>query len=300
MTVCRGQRYRPPRGAFLLRAVWRCAAIRSRARHWIAALVSLLSLVGAPAAHGMELPRGARPPQQAVASAHPVATAAGMEILAAGGNAFDAAVAVSAALAVVEPYSSGIGGGGFMLIHDPTAGEVVALDYRETAPSGAHRDMFLDAHGEVDAEASIHSALAAGVPGTVRGMAALHDRYGTLPWAELIQPAIDLAENGFELDPWTAGKIAEYDAKFAAVDELFREQIEFRLYFQGGPGDRMTIPDLASTLRRIAEQAPGLGILTSGSAMDPVLYPHLVEGGLIADVIANIASLDPVMGEVDR
>ena len=120
----------------MLRAVWRCAAIRSRARHWIAALVSLLSLVGAPAAQGMEVPRAARPPQQAVASAHPLATAAGMEILAAGGNAFDAAVAVSAALAVVEPYSSGIGGGGFWLLHRARDGRQVMLSETDEVLEG--------------------------------------------------------------------------------------------------------------------------------------------------------------------
>ena len=87
-------------------------------------------------------------------------------------------------------------------------------------------------------------------------MAAAHERFGSLPWADLVQPAIDLAQNGFEIDPWTAGSFGKYGEKFAALDERFREQVEFKLYFEGESGDRLKIPDLAGTLRRIAEQGP--------------------------------------------
>ena len=191
-----------------------------------------------------------------VAAPEAQAAEVGAAILRKGGNAVDAAIAVQFAISVTNAIGAGLGGGGFMLIHDPVTGDVVALDYRETAPAAAHRDMFLDENGTVDHELSLHSALASGVAGTVRGMAAAHARYGSLPWADLIQPAIDLAENGFEIDPWTAGSFTKYGEKFAVLDERFREQIEFRLYFSGGSGDRLKIPDLAATLRRIAEEGP--------------------------------------------
>jgi len=106
-----------------------------------------------------------RPPDAAIASAHPLATQAGMEILAAGGNAFDAAVAVSAALAVVEPYSSGIGGGGFWLLHRESDGFEVMVDGREKAPLAATRNMYLDTRGNVVPGLSVDGALAAGIPG---------------------------------------------------------------------------------------------------------------------------------------
>lgn len=131
-------------------------------------LVWLLLLAVAAAAQGMEVPRAARPPQQAVASAHPLATAAGLETLNAGGNAFDAAVAVSAALAVVEPYSSGIGGGGFWLLHRARDGRQVMLDGRERAPLAARRDMYLDGSGEVVPGPSMDRPLAAAIPGEDR------------------------------------------------------------------------------------------------------------------------------------
>ncbi|HIP53280.1 MAG TPA: gamma-glutamyltransferase, partial [Chromatiales bacterium] len=105
------------------------------------------------------------PPQAAIASAHPLATEAGMEILAEGGNAFDAAVAVSAVLAVVEPYSSGLGGGGFWLLHRARDGREVMVDGRERAPLAAHRDMYLDDSGAVVPRLSIDGPLAAGIPG---------------------------------------------------------------------------------------------------------------------------------------
>ncbi len=249
-----------------------------------AALISLVFGCGTMHQSAPVLERGA------VAAPESQAARVGGEILRRGGNAVDAAIAVQFAISTTNAIGAGIGGGGFMLIHDPDAGEVVALDYRETAPRGADRDMFLDEHGEVDPQLSVHTALAAGVPGTVRGMAALHQRYGTLPWADLIQPAIDLAEDGFEIDPWTAGKIVEYGAKFAAVDERFREQIEFQLYFQGGPGDRMTIPDLARTLRRIAEEGPDEFYV--GRTADLIVEEMARGGGLITR--EDLASYRPV------
>jgi gamma-glutamyltranspeptidase/glutathione hydrolase len=124
-----------------------------------------------------------------VASAHPLATQAGEAVLARGGNAFDAAVAVAAALAVVEPFSSGLGGGGFFLLHRAADGRDVVIDARETAPGAASRDMYLDAKGEPDSRASLDGARAAAIPGLVAGLDHLASRYGTRPVAELLAPA---------------------------------------------------------------------------------------------------------------
>ena len=139
------------------------------------------------------------PGKAAIASAHPLATEAGMEILARGGNAFDAAVAVSAALAVVEPKGSGLGGGGFYLLHRASDGRQVFLDAREVAPSAATRDMYLDAAGNVVDGLSTRSAKAAGIPGEPAAFEHLARNYGRLPLATSMAPAIRLAREGYPL-----------------------------------------------------------------------------------------------------
>ncbi len=153
----------------------------------------------------------AAPPAAAIASAHPLATDAGLEILAQGGNAFDAAVAVTAAIAVVEPAGSGLGGGGFWLLHRAKDGFEVMVDGRERAPLAAHRDMYLDADGEPVRERSLNGPLAAAIPGTPAGIVHLAQRYGTLPLADSLAPAIRLARDGF------------------AVDDHYRALMRFRL-----------------------------------------------------------------------
>jgi gamma-glutamyltranspeptidase/glutathione hydrolase len=140
-------------------------------------------------------------PQQAVASAHPLATQAGMEILHQGGNAFDAAVAVSATLAVVEPYSSGIGGGGFWLLHRVSDNSTVMVDGREVAPLNAFRDMYLKKNGKVDPRTSIDGPLAAGIPGEPAALDYIANHYGKLPLARSLAPAIRAARNGFKVTP---------------------------------------------------------------------------------------------------
>ncbi|HHL32300.1 MAG TPA: gamma-glutamyltransferase, partial [Oceanospirillales bacterium] len=137
------------------------------------------------------------PNNPAIATAHPMATAAGYEILAKGGNAFDAAVAISAVLSVVEPESSGIGGGGFWLLHDVKNDKNVMVDAREQAPAAAHRDMYLDEDGNVDRDLAINGPLSAGIPGNVAAMTHIVKNYGKLSLAEDLAPAIKIAKQGF-------------------------------------------------------------------------------------------------------
>ena len=136
------------------------------------------------------------PNSYAVVTAHRLATQAGEEILNAGGNAFDAAVAVSAALAVVQPYGSGIGGGGFWLIHDARTGEDIVIDGREVAPLAATKDMYLDADGNLTGK-SINGPLAAGIPGVVAALEYITEYYGSLPFSQNLEPAIRYAREGF-------------------------------------------------------------------------------------------------------
>ncbi|WP_462319829.1 gamma-glutamyltransferase [Halochromatium sp.] len=194
----------------------------------------------------------AQPPAIAVASAHPAATDAGLEIIAAGGNAFDAAVTVSAVLAVVEPYSSGIGGGGFWLLHQASTGKDVMIDGRERAPLAAHRDLYLDDAGELIPGASLNGPLAAGIPGEPAALVHIAEQYGRLPLTESLAPAIRLAREGF------------------AVDEVYRRMATWRSeVLRASPaaaaqflvdgevpelGSRIRQPDLAAVLEAIAAQ----------------------------------------------
>lgn len=192
------------------------------------------------------------PPATAVASAHPLATQAGHEILTAGGNAFDAAVAVSAALAVVEPYSSGLGGGGFWLLHRTADGFEVMIDGRERAPLAASRNMYLDGKGEVVSGASIDGPLSAGIPGEPAALVHLAQRYGRLPLTKSLAPAIRYARAGFAVDEHYR-KLARF--RFAV---LKRSPTAVGIFLQDGEvpsiGYRIQQPELAETLEALAEQ----------------------------------------------
>ncbi len=220
----------------------------------------LLVLAAWLAGCGSEAPAPARDLQPVergvVAAPERRAAAVGAEILAAGGNAVDAAVAVHFALAVTFPSAGNIGGGGFALVRDPM-GPVYALDFRETAPSEAHPDLFLDKAGNVVPGKSLWSGAAVGVPGSVRGMWELHRRFGSLPWKDLLAPAIRLAEEGFELDPWTAESFARAAKRYREVDEPWAERIDFARWFHGEAGETFRQPQLAETLRKIAAEGPG-------------------------------------------
>ncbi len=221
---------RPHTGAFLVRA----------------ALIGL-ALMAVAGAHAFE-----RPPAAAIASAHPLATAAGHEILAAGGNAFDAAVAVSAALAVVEPYSSGLGGGGFWLLHRARDGLEVMIDGRERAPRAAHRDMYLDENGAAITDLSINGPLAAGIPGTPAALVFLAHKYGQLPLRQSLTPAVLLAESGFPVDR-IYRRLAQF--RIEALRDSPAAAQTFLVAGQVPPeGHLLRQPELAETLATLATQ----------------------------------------------
>jgi gamma-glutamyltranspeptidase/glutathione hydrolase len=252
------------------------------------ALAALTALVTVPSACGRHtlaglVPGGwryASPPPPVVGrhamvvSEHPLSSEVGAEILRRGGNAIDAAVAVGFAQAVVNPRAGNIGGGGF-LVYRTADGHTYALDYRETAPAAATRDMYLDSLGELT-DRSVLGALAAGVPGSVAGLWEMHRRFGRLPWRELVQPAIDLAR-GHALDSVRARVIG------ANREDLARFPSSAAVFLRGGEapsaGDTLRQPDLARTLERIAEQ--GADGFYRGETADLIVAQMRRSGGII-------------------
>src|SRR5262245_2528539 len=193
-----------------------------------------------------------------VASQEARATRIGVDILQKGGNAVDAAVAVAFALAVTHPQAGNLGGGGFMLVHRADRDETVAIDYRETAPQAVNRETFLDDKGDADPRKSRDSALAVGVPGTVAGLSLAHERYGSghFTFAELIEPALTLARNGFALDDDLADQLPRAQARLArwpSTRPIFLRSDGSAL----GAGDLLVQPDLAASLNLIARDGPG-------------------------------------------
>jgi len=185
----------------------------------------------------------------AVVSAHPLASKIGVDILKKGGNAVDAAIATQLALAVVYPNAGNLGGGGFMVAR-LSDGELLALDYREEAPHKAHRDMYLDKAGEVEAGKSLNGHLSAGVPGTVAGLFAAA-KYGKLPFKTLIQPAIDLAENGFAITEREAALLNSIQAdlkKYNTQLPVFVNDEKWKV------GDVLLQKELAKTLKRVRDK----------------------------------------------
>lgn len=208
--------------------------------------VFLLCVLFIHTAHAESLPHAG------IASAHPLATDAGFEILEQGGNAFDAAIAISATLAVVEPYGSGIGGGGFWLLHRARDDKQVMLDGREVAPGRAHRDMYLDSKGDVIPRASVDGPLAAGIPGVPAALEHLASHYGKLPLAQSLAPAIRHARAGFEVDAYyqrmVSFRLTALRASAAAAAIFLKDNNVPPL------GHVIKQPDLARTLEAIAEQ----------------------------------------------
>lgn len=183
-----------------------------------------------------------------VVTAHPLASEVGRRILSKGGNAVDAAVAVHFALAVVYPVAGNIGGGGFM-IYRSNEGEVSALDFREMAPGSASRDMYLDENGDVIKGKSQNGHLACGVPGSVDGMIKAHARYGKMPFPELIQPAIELARDGFQITAAQAKRFNSYQERFKQYN-FHTTQFQKEAYWK--TGDLLVQTDLSNTLLRIS------------------------------------------------
>ncbi|MBK1440275.1 gamma-glutamyltransferase [Parapedobacter sp. ISTM3] len=211
-----------------------------------------------------------------VVTAHPEASGVGLQILKAGGNAVDAAVAVQFALAVVYPNAGNIGGGGFM-VYRSAEGDFAALDFREAAPAAATRDMFLDETGNPIAELSLRGQLASGVPGVVDGMIKAHTRFGKLDWEALLQPAIHLAKQGFPL--------TEMQAK-----ELNNRRESFQKYNPEGTalindgewkaGDTLVQPELAHTLSLISQK--GRAGFYEGEVADRIVAEMASGNGIIS------------------
>jgi gamma-glutamyltranspeptidase/glutathione hydrolase len=205
-----------------------------------------LAFTGVPAAQGAEEPRAA------IASAHPLATAAGHEMLKHGGNAFDAAVAVAAVLAVVEPYASGLGGGGLWLLHRAADGRQTMVDARETAPAAVKPDLFIDAAGKPIRAATTRGGTAVAIPGAPAALVHVAGRYGALPLAATLAPAIRHARDGFPVDE-------RYARLAASRGRLLRENAEAsRMFLEGGraprAGWRLRQPQLAATLELLARE----------------------------------------------
>ncbi len=184
-----------------------------------------------------------------VVSAHPLASSVGKNIMLQGGNAIDAAVATQFALAVVYPVAGNLGGGGFMVVR-MSDGKSETLDYREVAPAAAHPDMYLGETKEVIAGLSQRGHLATGVPGTVAGLAESHKKYGSLPWAALVQPAIDLALNGFTLTEKEAENLNSVQEDLHKYNTVAPENL---LNDEWKEGDSIRYTDLGHTLERIRD-----------------------------------------------
>jgi gamma-glutamyltranspeptidase/glutathione hydrolase len=182
-----------------------------------------------------------------VVSVSPSATAVGREVLQQGGNAVDAGVATALALAVTFPEAGNIGGGGFMVVHPACGGEPVVIDYREAAPQAATRERFATLDSRLG-----HKAV--GVPGTVHGLALAHRRFGALPWKSVVTPAVRLAQDGFVLDANLAASLNRVVAASPSFAELCRVYGKEGGRAPWAAGDRLLQPDLATTLRRIAEE----------------------------------------------
>ena len=230
-----------------------------------------------------------------VVSQRAVASSIGADVLARGGNAVDAAVAVGFALAVALPRAGNIGGGGFMLVHDAASGATRAIDFRERAPAAAHTDMFLNADGDVDQHAYRYSHRAVGVPGTVAGLALAVERYGTLPLKTLIQPAIDLAVEGFVYDYDLASAIA------SRADHMMRHEHTRKTFLaadgkQLRPGNTFRQPELADSLRSIAKDGPAA--FYRGRIAELIAAEMRRGDGLIT--MADLAAYEPVERDVVR
>jgi len=237
------------------------------------AMMDVAGAAQAPAASSVPSPQ--RPPGAAIASGHALATQAGMDMIRAGGNAFDAAVAVSAALSVVEPISSGIGGGGFFLLHDAKTGKDIFVDARETAPASATPAAYLDEKGELNRDRAMNGPWSAGIPGLPAALVHLAQRYGRLPLTTTLAPAIRLARDGFPIYP-------RLEKGYASRREVMERYRGTRAVFlaDGTPpttGEILKQSELARTLELIAEK--GFDGFYRGETAKKLLAAVKEEGG---------------------
>src|SRR5713226_4992365 len=264
--------------------------MRSRLKLLILLLMAALTLWTASSALGSVNPVHAE--HAVVVSVHELASRAGVEVMQAGGNAIDAAVATGFALAVVHPPAGNLGGGGFMLIR-MADGKTHFLDYREKAPAAATRNMYLDAQGNVIEGASEYGYKAIGVPGSVAGMVYAEQKYGKLTLKQVIAPAIKLAREGYPLT-WEEGQDLRNDqhlGQFAESRRVFQRNGD---YYK--PGEIFRQPDLARTLQRIAEKPDDF----YHGALAKELAAALQKGGglITADDLAHyeVKEREPVRG----
>ena len=213
-----------------------------------------------------------------VVSQRKVASEVGAEILRQGGNAIDAAVATALTLAVVLPRAGNLGGGGFMLIYSNELQKTIAIDYREMAPAKASRDMFLDNKGNYDRKKAQFSLLSAGVPGTVAGLYYALEKYGTLSWDEVLDPAINLAENGFKVPHDLSSVLTNYKNRLTA------NQATAEAYYKKNKvpykvGEVMKLPDLAWSLKELKQYGPSA--FYQGEIAKKIVAEMELNGGLI-------------------
>lgn len=231
--------------ALKISAVFALAACAGGKSPSTVAVNSAASAASATIVHGSEAPNGM------VVSASAIASEAGARVLAAGGNAVDAAVATGFALAVTYPTAGNIGGGGFMVIRMPD-GRATTIDFREKAPAAATAEMFTDANGAYSATKHHRSHLSVGVPGTVAGFSLAQKKYGAMPWKQLVDPAVKLAGDGFIVPTGLAASLS------SAVTRLKQYPATVAAYSKSGTpyaaGERMMLPDLAKTLTRIRDE----------------------------------------------
>ncbi|MFN9558125.1 MAG: gamma-glutamyltransferase [Dolichospermum sp.] len=251
----------------------------TKTKHLIISFISLAAILTSQSVSATITPP-LRSKRGMVVSASPLASEAGLLMLKKGGNAVDAAVATTFAISVVEPFSAGIGGGGFLLFHSQKTGEIKALDFRERAPIKATKNMYLDAEGKVRPGASITGYLAVATPGTVAGMYEVHRRYGKLPWREVIKPGIALAKNGFIISDrvaWRSSPAYEIRKqailKNPAAKKIFTRNGE---YYQ--PGEKLIQTDLAKTLEAISENPQSF---YRGKIAETIASDMKKNGGLI-------------------
>ncbi len=211
-----------------------------------------------------------------VVSASEIASKVGVDILKKGGNAVDAAVAVQFALAVVYPNAGNLGGGGFM-VYRSAKGELSTLDFREMAPSGATRNMYLDENGNPIVDKSLYGQLAAGVPGSVAGMVEAHQKYGKLNWADLVSPAVKLAQSGFKVTARQARELNNNSRRFKELNPLGTALVKDGEWKEG---DLLVQEELAFTLKQIKDN--GFSGFYEGAVADSIVAEMQRGNGIIS------------------